>query len=235
MQKFDGFPEGSKLSRTAFPSLFFSDLLTKIDDLVELKVTLFCFWALQQKEGRYRYLRHADFVNDAGFCAGLRAAAPDAEPSDTLMTGLARALERGTLLCMEVALASGAETLYFVNSALGRAAVAQIKAGQWQVINEANDIEILPQRHNIYNLYKANIGTLTPMIAEHLKDAEKEYPLEWIHEAIRAAVENEKRNWRYISAILKRREKEGNGLTRRPDESNGQGYVSGKLADFIEQ
>lgn len=233
MQKFDGFPEGSKLSRTAFPSLFFSDLLVKIDDLVELKVTLFCFWALQQKESRY--LRIADFINDAGFCNGLRAAAPGAEPEATLLQGLTRALERGTLLHAEVTLDSGAETLYFVNSTRGRASVTQIEAGQWQLVNEGRDIEILPERPNIYKLYEANIGALTPMIAEHLKDAEKDYPLEWIHEAIRAAVENEKRNWRYISAILKRREKQGNGLTRRPDEPNGQSYVSGKLADFIEQ
>jgi hypothetical protein len=62
-------------------------LLPLIDDLVELKVTLFCMWALQQREGYYRFLVKSDFLGDEAFVAGLRAVCPDAEPRDTLMEG----------------------------------------------------------------------------------------------------------------------------------------------------
>ncbi|PJF33740.1 MAG: hypothetical protein CUN49_17850, partial [Candidatus Thermofonsia Clade 1 bacterium] len=34
--------------------------------------------------------------------------------------------------------------------------------------------------------------------------AERTYPYEWIVAAIRAAVENNRRSWRYIEAILRR-------------------------------
>src|SRR5215510_12793882 len=120
MQKFDGFPAGSKLSPTAFPAMFFSDLLPAINDLAELKVTMFCFWALHQKEGRFRYLRRSDFGNDAALKQGLLAAQPGVDLDAILDVALARALKRGTFLSAEVSLDSGVETLYFVNTEKGR-------------------------------------------------------------------------------------------------------------------
>lgn len=236
MQKFNGFPPGSKLSPTAFPSQFFSELMPMLDDLAEMKVTLFCFWALHQKTGRFRYLLRREFSDSAILQDGLRAACPAAEPEATLESALQRAVQRGILLCAEVALDSGSETLYFVNSELGRAAVEQIKLGKWYVSDEAaHSVEILPERPNIYHLYESNIGALTPRIADHLKDAEKDFPDGWVEEAIYLAVENNKRSWRYIQAILKRWETEGksSGVSGRSAEPDGKSYTTGKYADFI--
>jgi DnaD/phage-associated family protein len=63
--------------------------------------------------------------------------------------------------------------------------------------------------NNIYRIYEENIGSITSMIADSLDDAEKTYPLQWITDAIKLAVENNKRNWRYCEAILKRWNTEG--------------------------
>jgi DnaD/phage-associated family protein len=62
---------------------------------------------------------------------------------------------------------------------------------------------------NIYTLYEQNIGGITPMIADDLRDAEQRYPPDWIREAFREAAELNKRNWRYIQRILERWETEG--------------------------
>ena len=62
MRKFNGFKPG-KVRHIKLPAPLFSDLLPLIDDLPELHVTLFCFWALSQKDGTFRYLRQRDFVN----------------------------------------------------------------------------------------------------------------------------------------------------------------------------
>ncbi len=59
-------------------------------------------------------------------------------------------------------------------------------------------------KSNLFGVYESNIGPLTPMIADALQDAEKTYPFDWIKESISLAVENNKRNWRYCEAILKR-------------------------------
>jgi DNA replication protein len=235
MQKFDGFPNGSKLSPTAFPAMFFTDLLPMIDDLAELKVTLFCFWALHQKEGRYRYLRLGDFCADTALMDGLRAAHPKTPVEQSLDAALTRAIKRGTLICSKLSLDNGEETLYFVNTEKGRAAVSQLEAGQWQPGDSKNPVEILPERPNIYRLYEANIGSLTPMIGEALKDAATDYPQDWIEEAIREAVVSNKRSWRYIQAILKRWESEGKSRERigRSAGQDGQQYATGEFADFI--
>ena len=42
------------------------------------------------------------------------------------------------------------------------------------------------------------------VIAETLHDAEDTYPIQWIEEAVRIAVENNVRRWKYVDAILKR-------------------------------
>ena len=55
---------------------------------------------------------------------------------------------------------------------------------------------------NVFALYEQNIGIITPMIAEELKEAERLYPSQWIDEAFREAVTMNKRSWRYIARIL---------------------------------
>jgi DnaD/phage-associated family protein len=235
MKKFEGFPPG-KTRTTPLPSHFFSDLLPLIDDLAELKVTLFCFWALYQKEGDFRYLRRRDFLADDGLTRGLAAVDPNIAPEKVLDSALARAVERGSLLCGTVALDSGTESLYFVNTPRGQEAIRQLqKSDGWRPGDSDHPVDILPERPTIYRLYEENIGPLTPMLVEELKDAENDYPPAWIEEAVKAAVTANKRNWRYIRAILESWHKEGKHreTTGRHDEQDGQRYVTGKYSDFI--
>lgn len=233
--KFDGFPPG-KPRVISLPATFVTDLLPLIDDLAELKVTLFCFWAIQQREGQFRYLRRSDFIGNAGLMRGLANCAPDISPEQILDTALNRACERGGLICADVELENQSERLYFINAEPGRIAVEQIKRGEWQPGENGNSVEIMPERPNIYQLYEANIGPLTPMIAESLKDAEREYPAGWIEEAIRIAVESNARNWRFVQAVLERWRKEGKSheIAEGHAERDGRRYISGKYADFIE-
>ncbi len=49
MKGFSGFAARADMVRV--PAPFFSELLPIIDHLGELKVTLYCLWALQRKEG----------------------------------------------------------------------------------------------------------------------------------------------------------------------------------------
>ena len=70
-------------------------------------------------------------------------------------------------------------------------------------------IQVEVERPNIFTLYEQNIGLLAPMIADELKDAVDQYPQEWIEAAFREAVQQNKRKWSYIRAILRRWETEG--------------------------
>jgi DnaD/phage-associated family protein len=74
---------------------------------------------------------------------------------------------------------------------------------------EKTRVQVQVERPNIFVLYEQNIGLLTPMIASQLEDAADHYPADWIEAAFSEAVQRNKRNWKYISAILRRWETEG--------------------------
>ncbi len=235
MHKFDGFQENEE-SKVWLPEAFFSELLPLVDDLAELKVTLFCLWALRQKDGSLRYLRRRDFAENDALMAGLAAVHPDADPDIVLDITLQQTIERGTLLAAEVKLPAGDEVLYFVNTPQGRATIEQIHEGKWQPRDQYNPVELLPARPNIFRLYEENIGPLgSALLMEELKDAVEEYPSTWIEEAIKIAVERNARNWRYIRAILERWKADGKdrGLAEKYGEQDSSKYISGKFAAFI--
>jgi DnaD/phage-associated family protein len=218
-----GFTESETFAQ--IPDSFFRHLLTEIDDLDELKVTLYALWRIGKMEGRVHYLRSQDFapcVSDPGLA-------------------LEKAVKRGSLLkALPQATGQGpqklATVLYFLNSPRGRAAAASLAQGQWQP--DATGFMLPPpERPNIFKLYEENIGPLTPMIADALKDAEKTYPPEWVAEALGTAVKNNKRNWKYVEAILRRWKEEGHAKEQdRRDAEEPRGRdVTRKVEDFLKR
>jgi DnaD/phage-associated family protein len=235
MKTFAGFPDDSKLSATAFPATFFTELLPMIDDLAELKVVLYSFWALNQKEGLFRYLLREEYDNEI-LLDGLKTAKPEFDPQATLENALALAVARCILLCTPVNLPGNEIEIFCVNTHKGRLAISQVQAGQYKDGINGRPIEILPERPNIYTVYEKHIGPLAPFITDALKAAEQDYSPEWVVDAIDRAAKMNKRNWRYIEAILKRWESEGRGdeYAGRLDGQDGKKYITGKYADFIE-
>jgi len=212
MQGFPGFPAG-KLAVTPVPNLFFSDLLPAIDNLAELKVTLHLFWLIGRKTGALRYAQLEELLKDERLLAGLAASPPVAEA--ILRDALERAIARGSLLHLTVQRAGAAEEWYMVNSANGREVVAKLRAGELDVLADvAEDVQLQVERPLIFVLYEQNIGLLTPMIANELRDAEKHYPADWIADAFREAATMNKRNWKYVAAILERWRAQGKDAGR---------------------
>jgi DnaD/phage-associated family protein len=205
--------------QTRLPDAFFSDLLPLIDDLKELKITLYCFWYITQREGVYRYIRQRDLLDDPTLWQAFGT--DQALAHRAVVSALEQAIQRGSLLA---ALLPNGETLYFVNGERGRTAISALKAGTW--LPSADDLPVMlrPAPPNIFTLYEQNIGVITPMIADILRAAEHDFPAQWLAEAVQLAVERNIRNWRYIHSVLLRWEREGrdargaNGQGRQADE-----------------
>lgn len=217
MNKFKGFTDSETF--TQLPDAFFHQVLKEINDAAELKVTLYLLWRIEHMEGPFRALSKMDFnIKDLGLSA------------EEIKSGLEKAVQRGSILKVQ----KGTAVYFLLNSPRGRAAVQAYETGQW---NPKTGISAPPiERPNIFKLYEENIGPLTPLIADALKDAEGLYAPEWIAEAIQLAVTNNKRNWKYSEAILKRWKEEGRGekQDRRDAEKDRRKYVEGKYSDFIE-
>jgi DnaD/phage-associated family protein len=209
---FAGFPAGALA--TAVPSLFFTALLPRIDDPAELVVTVYFFFAHARKKGQPRFLTYAELAADGTLAAALESLGPSVGrpvgPDGALRRGLNAAVERGTLLRLAVEHDDRGEELFFLNTPAGRRAVAAAGAGELDVGRAPSEIvEGRAPLPSIFALYEENIGTIGPLIAEELKDAEARYPREWIEAAFREAVSLNKRSWSYVAAILRRWEAEG--------------------------
>jgi DNA replication protein len=95
-----------------------------------------------------------------------------------------------------------------------------------------------PPAINIFGLYEQNIGIITPIIAEELKEAEKIYPPQWIAEAFKEAVTLNKRSWKYIARILERWASEGkdSGEYKRDIKKDGPDkYIKGRYGHLVKR
>jgi DnaD/phage-associated family protein len=199
---FPGFPEDDA-SQIHIPERFFRQFLFEIEDLDELKLILYIFWRLERMEGPFHYLRFSDLVEDEKLVQSLNNNSGKAR--EALEVPLQQAIKHGALLQAEIDLEAGREKIICLNSAKGRAAVEAIQQGMWMMTDSNHkSSDIYVEHPNIFQLYEANIGPLTPMIADALRDAEKTYQANWIEDAFRIAVERNRRNWHYIEAILHR-------------------------------
>ena len=215
--KFKGFTDSETF--TQLPDTFFHQLLKEINDIAEFKVTLYFLWRVEHMEGPFRALCQTDFdAKELGLSV------------EEIQSGLEKAIERGSMLKSE----HEADVFYFLNSPRGRAAAEAFAKGQWR--ESAKILSVPPvERPNVFRLYEENIGPLTPLIADALKDAEETYHDEWIAEAIELAVRNNKRNWKYCEAILKRWKDEGrHGQKDQQDSRQGsERYTKSEFEEYL--
>jgi DnaD/phage-associated family protein len=210
---------------TQLPDSFFQELLPAIEDADELKATLYVMWRIEHMEGRFRSLCRSEIVEDAAFLAGIGEAGLD--------SGLEKAVQRGSLL--RVQNAEGG--FYFLNSPRGRAAAQAMQAGDWRGAARQGLAAPPVEKPNVFKLYEENVGPLTPMIADALKDAEQTYSEAWVAEALEIAVTRNKRSWRYIEAILKRWKEEGHAekQDRGDAQEGGRRYSEGEFTEYLKR
>jgi DNA replication protein len=222
MPGFAGFPPG-KNPYIPLPEQFFTAVLPEIEDLGELKLTLHLFWLLYRKRGDPRCASDRELLADPLLRRSLRRQGDPRPPEERLHAAIELALTRGTLLRVRVRVDGEIVTWLFFNTDRSRNAVARLLHGDIspELLLDLEGpaghgsgehvLAVEVERPNIFTLYEQNIGLLPPLLAEELREAEHQFPPEWIEEAFRLAIQQNKRRWSYIRAILKRWEIDGKG------------------------
>lgn len=207
----------------------FHGLMAKIDNVNELKVTLFCLWAFEQREASngLHWLRRPDFDGVNAHVHGL--------DEDAIDDGLDCAVLRGTLLRATVPAPDGQAEVFLYATPEAHAAV-NAPGGFAARLDTGGHLDVLPPRPSVYKVYEDNIGPLTGLIGDALRDLVTDYGEAWLHDAIGAAVERNKRSLAYIKGILRGWRKDGKthaDPTRHPtaDEKS----AAGRYADFFER
>jgi len=229
---FPGFPDRMEL--VPIPGAVFGTLLREIDDLAELKTLLYVLRLLHCQPRTPRFVRRSHLLADAGLLVAVTAGAHTAGQlaADVLAGTLASMEQRRTVLAVGVLDGSSEDVCYLLNTPANENIVRQVQAGD-RTLGELGPAPI-PQepgqpetRVNVYELYEQNVGLLTPLLAEELADALTLYPADWIAEAIREAVAQNKRSWRYIQRILAGWDSRGRGDSgttwRRPEAPKSPG------------
>ena len=212
---------------TPVPVEFFSEILPIVDDLAELKAILYTFWKLAQGSGDVRYIRLDDALADLVFLSGM-GETPEEQEAAT-REAFARAAQRGVLIEIEIKRGGRSELWYFVNSPKGRDAVQRLRKGDFRgLIHDIDDVVVglEKERPSIFLLYEQNIGMVTPMAAEKLRQIERDYPEDWIYDAFSLAVERNARNLSYIQRILRNWAKDGKDTPAQPGRPSGKDGLS---------
>lgn len=197
---FRGFPHGVR--HLPIPSPFFGPILELIDDVSEFRLLLRVLWILHQKKGRGRFVTQEELFGD-------RVLATTLENSNEILKSAEAAVAKGILLKVP---RRGLSNIYMLNSESDRHQAGKLsQLASVSVEAEPDEWEATNKTPGIYSLYEQNIGILTPIIGDRLKEAEGIYPEEWISNAIYEAASQNKRSWAYISRILERWKIEGKG------------------------
>jgi len=238
MKQFSGFP--LKTDYAPVPVAFFSALLPDITDIDELKVTLNLFRILVPRRLYPRYVTFTELSADAGLMASLGKTT--VKPADTLRAALTIAVKRGTFLHIGFKGEHGREDVYMLNTARDREVRDKIMSRSLLLPllepKQAQAETTAPAQPNIFSLYEENIGMLTPMVAEEMKEAEKLYPEQWIADAFKEAARANKRSWRFVSFLLERWATEGKkdgAYQRNTKETDPDKFVKDRYGKYFQR
>lgn len=236
MKPFGGFP--ARMQFTPVPNIFFSRLLAEIDDMAELKTLLCVFQAIYSKRGSPRFTTYNELAANTSLMSSLGG---DEKSSEVLRGALTMAEKRGTILHLALDRDGSTEDIYLLNTTSEQQITAKIMNGELTLpglnFKEQACPETAPDLSDVFTLYEDNIGLLTPMIADELRAAEKLYPEVWLKDAIKRAVEGNKRKWSYIQAILERWAREGkdDGTYKGNSKAGPDKYFKQRYDDMVQR
>jgi len=236
MTNFEGFP--TRMQFTPIPNVFIGKLLPEITDAGELKTIIFAFAKIYQKKGFPQFVSLSELLGSTPLISSLNN--NDSNTEDTLLGYLKQASERGVFISVNMAHNGNPETVYLLNTEVNRDAATKIAGGEIilkELVVAATEYAEAEELPNIFALYEQNIGIITPMIADELREAEKTYPPEWLGEAFKEASLRNKRNIKYILKILENWTAEGknDGTSRRNSEEDPDKYIRGKYGHMVQR
>jgi len=215
---FNGFLSPDR-DKVAVPAGFFTEILPDITDINELRVLLSFFRLLAGDAGFEAPIAEPRLLQDASLKEAVRVdGTPSGNARQAIQDGLGLLVTRGVILRVTAKSKRRSQQWLFLHTPVTRELVEAIQRGalspprsMW-LDDEPPSLMIDPP--TAFSLYEQNIGPLTPMVADRISRALRDYPVDWVEDAIGEAVAYNRRSWKYIERILESWTAQG-----RPDRS----------------
>ncbi len=206
-----------RTSYTGVPDPIFGAYLESVEDLAELKCVLRAIWLIQKRKpptGMPQYVSLEELSTDPVIANHMTR--EDVSQIFDLIVG------KGILAKAKARSGDQRVSIYVLNRQKDRRALEYSIANGLKIpegiVQFADDPKPSLKRRNIFKLYEQHFGlTIMPALVEMLKEAENEYPEEWIVEAFKIATKSNVTRWSFVESILKRWKVEG----KRDGESRG--------------
>jgi DnaD/phage-associated family protein len=201
--------------------------MPQIQDADELRVVMSIYYLLSLREGGLPFVTYSELAAHVGQVLSM--------DETTLRRALEQASRRGVILHGKMEVGGRWQEAYFANLDSDREVRDEMERGAGQV---DEGVEEPREPGSIFALYEQNIGMITPMIGEELKEARRRYPRKWIEDAFREAVVMNKRSWRYVASILERWAREGkqSGASRQGAKADDPDkYIKGRYGHLVQR
>ncbi len=239
-QSFSGF--SGKDEAMPIPGSFFTDLMPAIDDINELKITLYLIWLIKHKKGLIRFVTLKELLNNSLLLDSMLPVDSQDSKDNVLAGAVQMAVKRGVLIETNLQIGGKEQQIFLLNAENERKYLDKALRGEITIAGiDSIELKTGPSQPlpDIYSLYEQNIGMISPIIAEELRKAEDIYPGDWLIQAFQEAAELNKRNWRYIVRILERWATEGKddgktGRYSKKEKDTGK-YTRGKFGHMVKQ
>lgn len=218
------------------PESFFTHVIPNIKTLAHLKLCLYFLWRQEKIGDLFNGIHIDQIIDDEIFSKSFNKDLEN-ELIEIIQEALDELTNSNILINTSFISDSNEVIYYFVNNPVGNFSRNAIINGKWHPNNQINfPLHLVMSSPNIYKLYEENIGPITPLLSDILKDAEEEYPAEWFEEAFKKGIENNVRKWKYIEAILKNWKENGKveSHNREIKYDRNRKYSEGEDAEFFQ-
>lgn len=207
------------------PSPVLASLLEEIHDIDELKIILRTIWKLHSKKaGTWRSITQSELCADRTVAAMLQTEGIELEKR--VSKALSAATSKGVFLVWK----RSKDDEYLLNTEPNRRLVMRSssppKRQEPYAPETRQNLGPPPAEGLAIRAYEENIGEITPMVAESIRDSLAFHTEQEIASAIRTAVEANARNWSYVAAVLKRmRERRAHGKHGQHSAKTGDDFI----------
>lgn len=207
------------MTYTAVPDSILGEFLVEVQDESLLRCFLRILWHLHRSKDKIKSVEIAVLDADQ-ILEGVLSKRKTTE-SSRLSTVLKEIYDLNFVLFAKSGKQQG-DTRVLLNTRKNRNMIESLGWVSTDAVDVTRVLVAPVPPSNVFGLYEQNIGLITPLVADELRDMETTYPVSWIEEAIQLSVIYNRKSIRYILGILERWRNEGrDGGPRRNSQTVG--------------